>query len=56
VPGGEYIVEFVTHGQCKSRQVLAHYCKGPLFRRLGLELGIGLVGLSLGLGFVGLRC
>jgi len=34
--------------------VLAHYFEGPLFRRLGLELGLGVVGLGLGLGFVGL--
>jgi len=37
------------------RMVLAHYCEGLLFRRLGLELGLGLVGSGLGLVELGLR-
>ena len=39
------------------KTVLAHYSEGPLFRKLGLGLGLEMIGLWLGsgLGLVDLR-
>jgi len=36
-----------SNGSGLKTSVLAHYSEDPLFRRLGLEIGLGLVGFGL---------